>query len=125
MSILTVGFGLRNGFDWQIVIYLIYLALIILGSWAIPLSFFFIRKKIIKISIIFVYLILFISYFYTYSLLPSVKKQYDIDTCLDIGICSEGLEINTEYGRIKINKENCVKYGWKWDETRKWCNTRN
>lgn len=49
----------------------------------------------------------------------------DKEFCLDTGRCVEGLEINTEYGRIKINKENCVKYGWQWDDEKKWCNTRN
>ncbi len=31
------------------------------------------------------------------------KKDY----CLDNNICEEGLEINTEHGLLKINKENC------------------
>ncbi len=48
----------------------------------------------------------------------------DKDFCLDTSICKEGLEINTEYGLIKINKENCLKYNWKWDDKNKYCNMR-
>lgn len=39
----------------------------------------------------------------------------DKDLCLDSGICKEGLEINTEYGFIKINEQNCRKYNWQWN----------
>ncbi|OGI00478.1 MAG: hypothetical protein A2Y25_12065 [Candidatus Melainabacteria bacterium GWF2_37_15] len=49
----------------------------------------------------------------------------DKDYCLDTGRCTEGLEINTEHGRIIINKENCLKYKWKWDEKRRDCNIRH
>ena len=48
----------------------------------------------------------------------------DKDFCLDSGTCKEGLEVNTEHGRIKINKENCLKYGWQWDEKIKECKVR-
>ncbi len=46
------------------------------------------------------------------------------DSCLDIGICSEGLEINTEYGKIKVNEENCLKYYWIWNKDKRWCDFR-
>ncbi len=85
INILTVGFGLRDGFDWQIIIYIIYLAMIILGSLSIPWFLFFIKTKISKIFIVLIYLILFFSYFYTHSLLPSVKEQYDLGRCADWG----------------------------------------
>ena len=52
-----------------------------------------------------------------------IKKIINTDVCLDSGFCAENLEINTEYGLIKINKENCLKYGWKWDEKNIYCNT--
>ncbi len=45
----------------------------------------------------------------------------DKDYCLDTGKCIEGLEVNTEYGKVKITKENCLKYNWKWNEEKKWC----
>lgn len=54
--------------------------------------------------------------------LIEIKKFINTDVCLDSGLCAENLEINTEYGLIKINKENCLKYNWKWDEKKKHCN---
>lgn len=38
----------------------------------------------------------------------------DKDFCLTTGNCAEGLKLNTEYGLIEINKENCLKYNWEW-----------
>lgn len=57
--------------------------------------------------------------------MPGVNSVFDKDFCLDSSICAEGLELNTEYGLIKINKENCLKYNWKWDDKSKYCNMRN
>lgn len=46
------------------------------------------------------------------------------DACLDMNICNEGLKVNTEYGLITINEENCQKYNWHWDSKNKRCNLR-
>ena len=62
------------------------------------------------------------------ALVISFLKFYwlnDQDFCLDTGYCKEGLKINTERGKITINKENCLKYNWKWDEKNKSCNLRD
>lgn len=56
--------------------------------------------------------------------IPEIKRAGDIDTCLDVGICAQGLEINTEYGLIEINQENCLRYHWKWNEKGKSCYIR-
>ena len=48
-------------------------------------------------------IILFLSLFF-------LLKIINTDVCLDSGLCTENLEVNTEYGLIKINKENCLKY---------------
>ncbi|MCV6599638.1 MAG: hypothetical protein OIF36_04085 [Alphaproteobacteria bacterium] len=45
----------------------------------------------------------------------------NIDSCLDSGYCKEGLELNTEYGLITINQENCQKYNWIWHDEKKIC----
>lgn len=76
-------------------------------------------NKIPKLNL-FIILILWI----IFNRLPFINKVFDKDTCLDSSICKEGLEINTEYGLIKINKNNCLKYGWIWDEKRKRCNMK-
>ena len=60
--------------------------------------------------------IITIPIFYFFSL-----RNNTFDTCLDTGYCKSGIEINTEYGKIKINKQNCLKYKWKWYEEDKAC----
>lgn len=45
----------------------------------------------------------------------------DKDFCLDSGVCKEGLDVNTEYGRITITQENCKKYHWVWNEEQNFC----
>lgn len=80
-----------------------------------------IKQKFTKIvillsfSLIFILLSAFILCIYIY-------WNDDKDICLDTSLCKEGLEVNTEYGLIKINKENCIKYNWKWIENSKMCN---
>ena len=73
-------------------------------------------KLILKIIIVLILLIYFI-----YLILIALI-DIDKDTCLDSSFCKEGLEINTEYGLVKINKENCLKYNWFWDDEKKSCN---
>lgn len=107
----------KNGSDGQINFYIWLSLLLPIFTWLI---FFMKTGKIVKI----VYLIILIIYFSSANFLPSVKYQFDEDFCLDSAICSEGLELNTEYGKIKINKENCLKYGWGWNETKKQCDLK-
>lgn len=45
----------------------------------------------------------------------------DKDFCLDSNICKEGLTINTEHGKILINKSSCENYNWKWLEDTNSC----
>ena len=73
-------------------------------------------KLILKILISLIILI---------CLILIILIDIDKDTCLDSSFCKEGLEINTEYGLVKINKENCLKYNWFWDDKKKNCNLKN
>lgn len=106
-----ISFG---GFDWQILLYEIISIFTIVGIWIVP----FVK---VKNRTAIVYVLMFILWFSSFNIIPSVKKQIDIDDCLDSGYCSEGLSINTEYGTIEINKENCLKYNWTWNEEQKYC----
>ena len=72
-------------------------------------------NKIFKI-IVLSFLILFILIFGVFYV---IKEDKDI--CLDSGICREGLIINTQYGEISINKENCIKYNWLWNDEKRFC----
>ena len=49
----------------------------------------------------------------------------NLDFCLDSGICTENLELNTEFGKIIINKENCLKYNWEWNEEKRFCDVND
>ena len=70
-------------------------------------------KLILKILISLIILI---------CLILIILIDIDKDTCLNSSFCKEGLEINTEYGLVKINKENCLKYNWIWNDKKKSCN---
>ena len=73
-----------------------------------------------KTVIIIIALILFVSVSH-----KGCTRLGKINLCLDMNICYEGHEINTEYGRIKITKKNCEKYYWIWNDERKWCDLRS
>ena len=76
-------------------------------------------KNIVKFikGILMFFGILFIIECIYFVFILNDKKDY----CLDNNICEEGLEINTEHGLLKINKENCEKYGYKWYTEKKMC----
>ena len=48
----------------------------------------------------------------------------DKDFCLDTGYCKTGLKIQTEFGLVEINKENCLNHNWQWDDKNKYCNIK-
>ncbi len=99
--------ALKTNYGIQLALYqLLSLLLIILF-----IIFPFIKEKIFN-RILW---ILFFVWLFLIKLFPDIKNSFAIDTCLDTGICTDGLEINTEYGLVKINKENCIKYNWKWE----------
>lgn len=79
------------------------------------------EKTVIKISICSIIICLMIIFIVVFK---KVFATDDKDFCLDTGICKAGLEINTEYGLIKINKENCIKYNWNWLEESQKCNMK-
>ena len=76
--------------------------------------------KFIKKLLLFLLLLPCILFLCLFILLLLIKD--DKDFCLDSGICKENLQLNTEYGRITINEENCKKYNWKWDSKKRYCN---
>ena len=48
------------------------------------------------------------------------------DYCIEDGDCEEGRIVNTEkYGKVLINKKNCLKYNWEWYEKQKYCKLWN
>lgn len=103
----------KQGFDWQVLLYILASVFTILGIWLIA---FIKTKRNIKIF----YSVIFLIWIFSPRILPSVMRQFDYDTCVDIGICAESLKFNDG----EMNKEYCLKKGKKWDDTRKICDMR-
>ena len=78
------------------------------------------EKPIIKLGLIFFSLIIITTIIAIFIWYKNIYNS-DLDFCLDTGICKEGIEINTEYGKVKINKSNCIKYNWQWDNKNETC----
>jgi hypothetical protein len=70
-----------------------------------------ILKKIILLILIFVGL------FFAFKIIQKIKYFIDDDTCIDTGICAEGLK----FGKNVLTKEYCLKKHFKWDDKRKEC----
>lgn len=68
-------------FDLQILLYEIFSIFIIIGIWIV--SFAKVKKRTAII-----YALIFVLWFSCLNTLPSVKKQIDIDNCIDTGDCS-------------------------------------
>ena len=99
--------------NWQTQFYIIFSVIMFFLLWSI----FFVKiNKKIACTLVFITII----YFNIWRLLPSVKYQFDDDTCVDIGICAEGLK----FGKEVMSKEYCLKNHYNWDDKRKECNIR-
>ena len=103
----------KQGFDWQVLLYVLASVLTILGIWLVA---FVKTKRNTKI----IYSVIFFIWLFSPRILPSVMRQFDFDTCVDIGICSEGLIFSDGI----MNKEYCLKYQGKWNDKRKECDMR-
>jgi len=84
---------------------------------------FIIIYSIIKNIRTYAFLIILIFWIF-FNRIPAINQVFDKDICLDSAICKEGLEVNTEYGLIKISEESCIKYNWQWNAKSKKCNMR-
>ncbi len=115
------------------VLYIIYLNLIISTETSeqnklilysiisIIFTLFILYYTFIKKAEIFKVLIIIFCYLIIFNNIPIFNNIFDKDFCLDNSICREGLKVNTKYGIIKINEENCLKYNWNWDKKSKIC----
>ena len=108
-----------DNWDWQIIFYLFLTAITMIVLWLV--SF----KKLHWITrALFVIILIF--QFQSLHLLPSAMEQLKYISCVEDGLCDEGLEVTAKDGkRVIINKENCIKNGWEWIEDGKTCNIWN
>jgi len=102
----------------QIKIYTLLLILIAISCWVVLFSK-------LRIEIKSAVVIVAILFNYTTNLLPDVRHAFDVENCLDISICKEGLEVKSDNGNFTVNKENCLNHGYTWDEKRKTCEIIN
>lgn len=109
----VVAIAGRQGFDWQVLLYVFVSVFTVLGIWLIA---FIKTKKNTKI----IFTIIFLIWLFSPRILPSVMRQFDYDTCVDIGICAEGLRFSDGV----MNKEYCLKKGKEWDDKEKLCDMR-
>lgn len=119
VSIITISVIVRPEYiDWQILLYIVINLLLMIGLWLIS----FIKTKLyIKIFYFILFTLYFYSYFFFGISLPSVRYQFDQNYCVEDGICGEGTYTYKDGQRIIINKENCLKYKWQWNEDSKSC----
>lgn len=103
----------NQGFDWQVLLYILVSAFTVLGIWLVA---FIKTKRNTKI----IYAVIFFIWLLSPKILPSVMRQFDYDTCVDIGICSEGLRFSDGV----MNKEYCIKKGKEWNDKEKVCDMR-
>lgn len=104
----------RKEFDWQILLYTLISIGVIMGIWIL---FFRKTKNLQKL----VYLILLTVWLVFPHISPSVMRQIDYDTCIDTGICAEGIRFESGV----MNKEYCLEQGKIWNGEKKECNMNN
>lgn len=106
----VVAIAGRQGFDWQVLLYVLASVFAVFGIWLIAFKK---TKRNTKI----IYTVIFFIWLFSPRILPSVMRQFDFDTCVDSGICAEGLR----FADGVMNEEYCIKEGKKWDDKRKEC----
>lgn len=107
-----------TGFILQLFLFLCLSIILVVCLWllyALKISFS------LKLILFLLPFFLLGSYMGISSKMFPIYKVVDEDICLDMGLCKEGLEVNTEYGKIKINEKNCKKYHWVWNEEKRYC----
>lgn len=102
----------------QVKIFLIYSVLLALTAF----FYMFIDLKIWN-TIFFAFILAV--YMLMSNYMSEVKYNMDLDMCYDDGLCSENLEVKTNYGKVLMNKENCIKYKWKWNDEKSFCDLRD
>lgn len=111
--------AIRTGkIDWQSILIILFCTLLaICTNWAIW------KKGCLRKILMFMVLFLICA-------ILAIKMLHylgiESDYCIEDGDCEEGRIVNTEkYGKVLINKENCLKYNWEWYEKQKYCKLWN
>lgn len=121
-TLIILTHSIFTGFDFQIFLFTLFSLTLVAGFW----SLLFVKISF-KCKIVIFILLFFtqLNYIQLSALLPSISRIIDMNLCLDNGLCKEDIEINTKDGLVKINKLNCLKYDWQWDEKYNRCKIIN
>jgi len=105
--------------NFQIILYIILSTALIMSFW----SLLFAKIKPVRKILVFLFLLCIqLNYIEISNVLPSVRKVFDMELCMEMNICPEGIKIKNDEGVLfEINKENCIKYKYKWDEQNRSC----
>lgn len=68
--------------------------------------------------------IIFIGYLFLFNTNPYIIEVYEYNTCIDTGICKDGIQTKIDGVLMKVNKENCLKYHKEWYDSINSCNIR-
>lgn len=112
--ILIISF---KNYPFQTITFILLAVCIYILLW----SLLYIKVKLSMKFLIFILLLLFIRLLL---ITPAVEYAIDYDTCIDTGICKEGIQTKIDGGLTTVNKENCFKHNKKWYDSNNSCYVR-
>lgn len=89
-------------------------------SIAAIVSLWLFAFKKIKMWIQLIIFIMVATYFYFSLQFPVVQRSIDVNMCMDMGICAEGIR----FGDGTMTKEYCLGKKYIWNDEKKWCDMR-
>ena len=104
-------------FPFQTVVFILFAIFIYILTW----SLLFIKIKFYNKLLVFVFILIFIKFLFV---IPAAEYAVDTDTCIDTGICKEGIQTKIDGKLTEINKYDCLKHNKEWYEIINSCNVR-
>ncbi len=111
--ILEIPFRNPEYWDWQLILFAL-LSVFLLVASAISLF----PKS--KDKLFFALLVSFVLYCCLPFLPTSIKKVSSYQLCYDDSYCPEDTKVYVDHKVVMINKKNCIKHGWVWNEKGKY-----
>lgn len=107
-------------FGFQFILYAIFSIFIILSI----ITVIFLKNLTLRLKIV-ITLICSLLFLFLCNL-PTMKKINNIKNCYKTGICAKGLNATTKDNiNFVINKENCEKYNYNWNNLKQTCDLRS
>ncbi len=107
-------------FGFQFIFYSLFSIFIILSI----ITIIFLKNLTLRLK--FAITISCFIFFSTLCNLPAIKEISNIKNCYKTGICAKGLKATTKDNiNFIINKENCEKYNYIWNNLKQTCDLRS